>query len=394
MSEPTSPPAGPAGASIPGSIELAGTTLTVQSSTVREVYDLVIDARHQLADRLGDGSIEGSTAVDALVALAAAVPVLDLAGQQLGDADDVSQYLARKHQRDLADQADSLADDLARALGVHIDSATDWRGLLDQVRARPVPFGPTIPVSSLAIALGLHDGERVDDWGVAQLLARVRQLVAAEPRDNDPGPQPGEPELNEPEPATAPQPLIDRDALAAGVARERLAKLVADLAEAVGAPNPTDPDWFTVGSIATLLSAVRELREGGEAADRTRARELAAALGYPTDRGALAGGWDWGRLVSEVEAQHRYVGEVSRNAVTDLARALGLDPADQQWRDMLTLVGQLARPDQLPATSPENYRQSLARVLGIDLDVESLSWPQLLEVARSRSEATGQPDDR
>jgi len=309
----------------------------VQHSTISEVHDQVVEARNDLVVWIGDHAqqLDGDTTMPSvLVALATAAPVLDLAGQLAAGVGEVGERIGTQERQAREALTDRMTDDLARALDAH--DVADWRELLDLVRQRIVPFGPTIPVSSLALALGESAdvvAAGASDWGIATLLGRVRALVAAQ-QDAQPPPAPAQP-----------RELIDREALAQGVARERYAKLVDALADALGLTRSPADDWDTSTGVGVMLDAVRAQRENGESADRQRARELAAALEYPVDRGAPADGWNWGRLLAEVASQVRYTREVSRNAVVDLARALGLDPERYQWGELLNLVGQLAEPD-------------------------------------------------
>jgi hypothetical protein len=338
MSEPTNPPAGPAGAST------KGPTVVIHHGTIREVHDMVVEARGDLAAMMAEDETASTTTVAALVALAAAGPVLDLAGQLAAGVGEVGERIGAQERQARDALADRMTDDLARALDAH--DVADGRELLDLVRQRVVPFGPTIPVGSLAIALGESPdvvAAGASDWGIATLLGRVRALVAAQSAaEADPDPD-------------QPRELIDREALSE---RERFGRLIDALADALGLERSDADNWRSSDGIAAMLDAVRAQRENGESDERQRARELATALGYPTDRGTPTNGWDWAQLLGEVEGQVRYTREVSRNAVVDLARALGLDADRHQWGDLLNLVGQLARPQAGDATTPNAVHQS------------------------------------
>jgi hypothetical protein len=361
-------------------------TTILHHSTIREVYDQVVDARADLVGTLGDQVVEGGgqySAIGALVALSAAVPVLDLAGQLAAGVGEVGERIAAQQQEARTALALQMADDLARALGAHVDDGVaGWGQLLDLVRQREVPFGPTIPVTSLAIALGADPSEsaRLGAGAVAALLGRVRQLVAAQSTD------------------TAADDSVDTGELAQvdGLHPEprHYSLLVDALAERLGIDMTGEDTWRTSEGVTAMLSAVASLVEASRSDNRQRARELAGALGYPIERGTPTDGWSWVNLLGDVASLVRYTREVSRNSVVELARALDVDPDANTWGGLLNLVGQLATPESRAtaaesgaSVAADSHRRELADALGIDLDFEKLSWQQLVEVARSRSKA-------
>lgn len=298
------------------------------TGTVEVVHDVVVrvaDAGEALVKAIEQGGASSRAELDAVSALSAAGALLAMAAANtVVLAGEIEQERGR-HQDDI-DRAvgklhDAHCDELADALG---EDAADlmWRDLLDLVRERAVPFGVTVPVSALLLALGDNAASvaNATHVEVPAVLDRVRFLVG-----NYAG------------------VVGERNAAIANAQSERarINMFGAQLADALGIPigDSRDDQWGTPSGLDALLTAAAQLRARAE----QDVLDVGSALDYLSTGAnsrelATEGRKVWATMMGDIGDVRAQLDDVP----VRIAAALGLVAASPTLDGALDLVRQQA----------------------------------------------------